>query len=60
MGYMLTLNYGLVDKRMKHLMKIRKRGKKLKRTQQQQQTAQQEPEQLQQQPAVAAEAGHEG
>jgi hypothetical protein len=28
MGYMLTLNYGLVDKRLKHMMKIRKRGKK--------------------------------
>lgn len=32
MGFLLTLNYGLVDKRMKHLMKIRKRGKKAKKS----------------------------
>ena len=28
LGFILTLHFGLVDKRMKHLMKIRKRGKK--------------------------------
>ena len=33
LGFILTLHFGLVDKRMKHLMKIRKRGKKTNRRQ---------------------------
>ena len=41
LGFILTLHFGLVDKRMKHLMKIRKRGKKNGKKQQQQQSASQ-------------------